>query len=261
MFNIFNALLFLPLVPFLARLCRFIIPDREEDQTDEVELMLDDNLLDSPALAIDNLEREMVKMASYAEATVKGAISCYFKGYPKSGRIMSMEDRVDYMQRDLTIYASKLFQRNLDRNQSLKLPVIIHTINDLERVSDHAVNIVEVRNRISGNFKIEKGELAEAAVQASEIVTKMLASTRLSFESHDREASLAVLTLEAKLNRLEDDARKSYTDCLTSKGEDGLKRLALLDFIEYCERIGDHLTNIAQSLVGGGVWHGIDDIH
>ncbi len=261
MFNIFNALLFLPLVPFLARLCRFLIPDREEDKTDEVELILDDNLLDSPALAIDNLEREMVKMSSYAEATVKGAISCFFKGHPKSNRIMSMEDRVDYMQRDLTIYASKLFQRNLDQKQSLKLPVIIHTINDLERVSDHAVNIVEARNRISGTFKMEQGELPRAAETAAKIIIKMLASTRLSLESHDRESAHAVLTLESRLNRLEDDARRSYTDCLTSNGEDGLKRLALLDFIEYCERIGDHLTNIAQSLVGGGVWHGTDDIH
>ncbi|MEN8208753.1 MAG: Na/Pi cotransporter family protein, partial [Candidatus Fermentibacteria bacterium] len=192
MFNIFNALLFLPLVPFLAKLCRFIIPDREEDKTDEIELLLDDNLLDSPALAIDNLEREMVKMATYAEATVTGAISCFFKGHPKSGKVMSMEDRVDYMQRDLTIYASKLFQRNLDKNQSLKLPVIIHTINDLERVSDHAVNIVEVRDRIAGNFKIESGELATAAVQASEILTEMLTSTRLSLQSHDRDASNTV---------------------------------------------------------------------
>ena len=260
-FNIFNALLFIPLVPFLARLCRFIIPDREEDKSEEVELILDENLLDSPALAIDNLEREMVKMSSYAEATVNGAISFLFRGHPKSNRIMSMEDRVDYMQRDLTIYASKLFQRTLDQKQSLKLPVIIHTINDLERVSDHAVNIVEARKRISGTFKMEQGELSRAAETAADIVINMLASTRLSLESHDRESAHAVLVLESKLNRLEDDARRSYTDCLTSKGEDGLKRLALLDFIEYCERIGDHLTNIAQSLVGGGVWHGTDDIH
>lgn len=261
MFNIFNALLFLPLVPFLARLCQFIIPDRKEDKGDEIELILDDNLLDSPALAIDNLEREMVKMAVYAEATVNGAISCFFKGYPKSGKIMSMEDIVDYMQRDLTIYASKLFQRDLDRSQSLKLPVLIHTINDLERISDHAVNIVEARNRISGNAKMEDGELTEAAVLASEIVTKMLHSTRISLEFHEREASQAVLALESRLNRVDEDARISYTDCLTRKGQDGLKRLTLLDFINYCERIGDHLTNIAQSLIGGGVWQGTDDIH
>ena len=262
MFNIFNALLFLPLVPFLAKLCKLIIPDREEDNSGEIELLLDDNLLDSPALAIDNLEREMVKMASYSEATVRGAISCFFKGYPKSQKIMSMEDRVDYMQRDLTIYASKLFQRDLNNSQSLKLPVIIHTINDLERVSDHAVNIVEVRNTIAGNFKIEDmGELSEAAAAASGIALKMLSSTKLSLDSHDISASQTVLALEAKLNSLEDASRGTYTDCLVVNEQDGLKRLALLDFIDYCERIGDHLTNIAQSLIGGGVWHGTDDIH
>ncbi len=260
MFNILNALVFLPLVPLLARLCRFIIPDRAEVTTGEVELVLDDHLLDSPALAIYNLEREMVKMAAYAEETVKGAISCFFRGYPKQGTIMSMEDRVDYMQRDLTIYASKLFQRDLDQDQSLKLPVIIHTINDLERISDHAVNIVEARGRVSGILDLETSELGSSAVKASEIVEKMLESTRISLESHDRESSETVLALEARLNSLEEDAREKYTDCLTRRGQDGIQRLALLDFTDYCERIGDHLTNIAQSLLGGGVWHGTDDL-
>lgn len=60
---------------------------------------------------------------------------------------------------------------------------------------------------------------------------------------------------------LEDESRRYYTDYLTSSGQDGLKKLALLDFTDYCERIGDHLTNIAQSLVGGGVWHGTDDMY
>lgn len=260
MFNLFNALLFLPLVPLLTRLCRIIIPDRVQIQSEEVELILDENLLDSPALAIDNLEREVVKMAAYAEETVKGAISCFFRGLPKQGTIMTMEDRVDYMQRDLTIYASKLFQRDLDQGQSLKLPVIIHTINDLERISDHAVNIVEARGRVSGVLDVKPDQLVESAVRASETVIRMLESTRNSLETHDREASEAVLAMEAKLNNLEEDARQKYTDCLTMRGHDGLQRLALLDFSDYCERIGDHLTNIAQSLLGGGVWHGTDDL-
>lgn len=261
MFNILNALLFIPLVPFLARLCRLIIPDREEIDSGEIELMLDENLLDSPALAIDNLEREMVKMAAYAEETVKGSISCFFRGYPRAGSIMSMEDKVDYMQRDLTIYASKLFQRDLDQDQSLKLPVIIHTINDLERISDHAVNIVEARGRVAGSLDVEPSDLGSTALKASELVIRMLEFTRSSLESHDRESSEAVLALEARLNVLEEDAREKYTDCLTRGGQDGMQRLALLDFSDYCERIGDHLTNIAQSLLGGGVWHGTDDIN
>lgn len=260
MFNLFNALVFLPLVPLLTRLCRIIIPDSVKIKSEEVELMLDENLLDSPALAIDNLEREVVKMAAYAEETVKGAISCFFRGLPKQGTIMTMEDKVDYMQRDLTIYASKVFQRDLDQDQSLKLPVIIHTINDLERISDHAVNIVEARGRVSGSLDVKPDQLGESAVKASEIVIRMLESTRISLKMHDREASEAVLAMEARLNNLEEDARRKYTDCLTMQGHDGLQRLAMLDFSDYCERIGDHLTNIAQSLLGGGVWHGTDDL-
>ncbi|OPL17631.1 MAG: hypothetical protein AVO35_09385 [Candidatus Aegiribacteria sp. MLS_C] len=260
MFNILNAVVFLPLVPLLARLCRFLIPDRVQVQAEEIELRLEEHLLDSPALAIDNLEREMVKMAAYAEETVKGAVSCFFRGYPKQNTIMSMEDRVDFMQRDLTIYASKLFQRDLDQEQSLKLPVIIHTINDLERISDHAVNIVEARGRVTSNLDTDISEMSSSALKASEMVLRMLDNTRISLESHSREASQAVLELEARLNGLEEDARELYTDCLTRRGQDGLQRLALLDFTDYCERIGDHLTNIAQSLLGGGVWHGTDDL-
>jgi phosphate:Na+ symporter len=261
MFNIFNAILFIPLVPFLAKLCQLIIPDKGEHKDDEIELLLDENLLDSPALAIDNLEREMTKMAGFAEATVKGAISCFFKGYPKTGRIMSMEDRVDYMQRDLTVYASKMFQHDLSIQLSLKLPVLIHTINDLERVSDHAVNIVEARNTIPGSFKFESDILTDKAIRASEIVIEMLALTKRALESFDLDTSRRVLALEAELNNLENTARKCYTDSLAEAEKDGLKKLALLDFTAYCERIGDHLTNIAQSLIGGSVWHGTDDIH
>lgn len=261
MFNIFNALLFLPLVPLLARLCKLIIPDKAEAEHEEIELTLDENLLDSPSLAIDNLERELVKMANYAGSTIQHGISCFMTGSPNPEKIMAMEDSVDYMQRDLTIYASKLFQRDLNQNQSLKLPVIIHTINDIERISDHAVNMVEARERVSGNLSEQTGPLPDAVGQAASIVVSMLHAIEESLKTHDRVASQRVLAFEEKLNRLEEDARNYYADCLTSKGMNGMAGLAMLDFIDYCERIGDHLTNIAQSLLGGGVWHGVDDIH
>lgn len=261
MFNIFNALIFLPLVPLLAKLCKFIIPDKAEAEQEEIELTLDENLLDSPSLAIDNLERELVKMANYAGSTIQHGISCFMTGTPKPEKVISMEDTVDYMQRDLTIYASKLFQRDLNQNQSLKLPVIIHTINDIERISDHAVNMVEARDRVTGNLSTKSGPLPDAVDQAASIVVSMLHATEESLKTHDRVASQRVLVFEEKLNRLEEDARNYYADCLTSKEINGMAGLAMLDFIDYCERIGDHLTNIAQSLLGGGVWHGIDDMH
>jgi len=238
-----------------------MVPDRKEEVSEEIELHLDDHLLDSPALAIDNLERELVKMADYAGDTVSLATKYFLTGASRPEKIMSMEDRVDYMQRDMTIYASKLFQRDLDQELSLKLPVIIHSINDIERVSDHAVNMVEARDRIKGDITKQSGFIPEAAVEVTALVHGMFEEVVKALATHDRESSRSVLAYEERINSLEDRAKRLYAESLnTEKGLGDMTGLVLLDFIDYCERIGDHLTNVAQSLLGGGFWHGTDDI-
>jgi phosphate:Na+ symporter len=258
-FNIFNALVFLPLVPALAWFCRVLIPDRDQVAPQEAVLNLDENLLDTPALAMDNLEREVVKMAVYAGDAVEKAITHFMTGEHDLDDILAMEDQVDCMQRDLTVYAAKLFERELDKENALKLPVIIHTINDLERVSDHAVNMVEARSRVSGSLVGRKGFMPEAAQDAASMLRKMIKAAETALATHQRISSEAVLSLEEKLNMLEDRAKRLYTESLSQCGQADMAGLAMLDFISYCERSGDHLTNIAQSLLGGGIWHGNDD--
>jgi phosphate:Na+ symporter len=134
MFNILNCIVFLPLVPLLAKLCRIIIPDDKARVGEAPDIVLDFNLLETPVLAIDTLNREMGKMAEYSGECLLMASEHFLTGRHEPGEIVRMEDRVDVMQRDMTDYASKLFQGELSREQSLSLPVIIHSINDLERV-------------------------------------------------------------------------------------------------------------------------------
>ena len=257
MFNIFNSFLFLPLIPLVARVCRMIVPVKTSEVC-RTEVMLEEKLLDTPEIAIVEIERETVKMAEVARETVMAGISCFMTGSPNSDFVMSKEDQVDDMQRDITIYASKLFQRDLTEDVSLRLPVLLHTINDIERVSDHAVNMVEARERVSGNIEIAQGVLPEAAREAAEIIGTMTTSIEESLASHDRKASQKVLALEEKLNRLDERVKDYYSESLSKFGVADLTGLAILDFINYCERIGDHLTNVAQSLLGGGLWHGMD---
>jgi len=260
-FNIFNCLMFIPLVPLLTRLCTLLIPGSDSEKEDSVAIQLDERLLESPVLAIDAIEREVVKMARYAGKTVKLASACFLQSTQTGDRVMLMEDNVDIMQRDITVYASKLFQQNLSSELSLKLPVLLHTINDLERVSDHAVNMVEASERIQNKVLEPDGPLSLAATQASEMVAKMIDAIVIALEKSDRQSAERALMLEGELNQLEVQARSSYGESLTRFGLSDMNGLALLDFIDYCERIGDHLTNVAQSLLGGGVWQGQDDIH
>jgi len=59
------------------------------------------------------------------------------------------------------------------------------------------------------------------------------------------------------MNGISEEAREKYGEALASRMAN-MTGLAVLDYILYCERSADHFTNIAQSLIGGGVWHGRD---
>lgn len=72
----------------------------------------------------------------------------------------------------------------------------------------------------------------------------------------DLKAAQKVLILEGRMNQIEEEARDNYSKSLATYGVSNLTGLAILDFIDYCERAGDHIKNIAQSIIGGGIWHG-----
>ena len=254
LFNVVNVVLFIPFVPALAKLCRIIIPSGEE--TEEPGIVLDSNLLATPVLAFDCLDREIAKMSRVSVKGICWGAEHFLTGKHSAKRILIIEDSVDDMQRDLTVYASKLFQENLSLEQSLRLPVILHSINDIERISDHAVNMVEARNRVEGNILDFEGPLATAAGRAFETLQDMAEQVVLALETSDLKAAQKVLILEGKMNEIESEARDSYGNSLATYGIANLTGLAILDFIDYCERACDHMKNIAQSIIGGGVWHG-----
>ncbi len=254
-FNVVNCILFIPFVPAIARLSKFIIPSSKEEEH-VPDILLDNNLLASPVLALDSLDREIAKMARVSGKGVTRAAEHFLSGKHPAKTIMAMEDRVDDMQRDLTVYASLLFKENLSYEQTLRLPVVLHTINDIERVSDHAVNMVEARNRVEGNILDSEGPLTVAAEKAFQVLKNMTEQVALALETHDLKAAQKVLVLEGRMNQIEEEARNNYSKSLATYGIANMRGLAILDFIDYCERAGDHMKNIAQSILGGGVWHG-----
>ena len=181
-------------------------------------------------------------------------------GRQKADEILAMEGHVDDMQSAITIYTSRLFEQDMERRLSLRVPVLLHTINDLERVSDQAVNMLEARGRLGQKQDGVGQELRRSAEKAIELVSAMMDDTVLSLEKRDRTRAEAVITAEGKLNALDAAARDQYTLGLCTPSRDqGLGGLATLDFVNYCEKVGDHLTNIAQSVLGGGIWHGEEE--
>ena len=237
-FNIFNAVLFIPFVPALTRLCKWMIPEKPKlDEEGTFSLDLDENILDSPVIAMDEISRHTLEMAHTAGSAVKASLNIFLEREGDPSEVMKLEDRVDLMQRDLTVYASKLFQRDLGTEVSLKLPVMLHSINDLERVSDYAVNIVEAAKRKGGGSLSEIGDLSDIAMRTGRYLRKMLNLTEELLEKGQRRTAEAMISVESSLDRLEEEARSYYSQAICSTGHGDLTGLAVLDFVDNCERV------------------------
>ena len=258
-FNLFNAVLFIPFVPALTRLSRWMIPEGKKKPEGAFALDLDENILDSPVIAMDEIARHTLEMARTAGAAVRKALTIFLENQGDPTEVMVLEDRVDLMQRDLTVYASKLFQRDLGSEVALKLPVMIHSINDLERVSDYAVNIVEAAGRKGKAEIADIGELSAVAFRTGSHLRRMLDLNEELLENGQRRTAEAMIAVESSLDRLEEQARSLYSQAICSTGHGDLTGLSVLDYVDNCERVGDHLTNIAQSHLGGNIWHGHEE--
>ena len=171
---------------------------------------------------------------------------------------IQIEDYLDEFQYEITSYLSELSRREVSDEVSVELPVLLHTVNDLERIGDHAVNIVEIAERkIEQKLSFSDSALTEADKLRKE-AEQMLDYVIAALENNDAESARAALFNESNLNKMQIDFRHSHVQRM-SEGVCSLEAgLIFIDLVDNVEKIGDHLTNIAQAVIGGLQWNGIE---
>jgi phosphate:Na+ symporter len=258
MFNVVNSLVFLPIIGWLEAMVIKVVPSRD-DEVDQEPVVLEQHLLDTPVIAIDQARRQIVRMAERARNAVQQAVEGLLEGERrKLDRTMQIEDLIDEFQYEITSYLALLSTREISKELAIELPVLLHTVNDLERVGDHAVNIAEIAERkIEQKLTLSHAAQAEAA-QLKEQVTQMLERISGALENNDVGAAQSALVNEDNLNRMQMDFRRSHVQRMSEGVCSVQAGLIFVDLVDNMEKIGDHLTNIAQAVIGGLQWDGAD---
>ena len=171
---------------------------------------------------------------------------------------LKTEDAVDNFQYEITSYLAALSRREISDELSVKLPVLLHTVNDLERISDHAVNIVEITERKIDQKLSFTGQAQTESAQLKEQVNQMFDYVMASLEKDDIKAARSALINEDNLNRMQMNFRGSHVERMTKGLCSPETGLIFIDLVDNVEKIGDHLTNIAQAVIGGLQWDGVD---
>jgi phosphate:Na+ symporter len=258
LFNVFNAIVFTGVIRWLEAVVLKVLPIRA-DELAHKPVILEDHLLNTPAIALEQAKREIIRMAK----TAKDALGDAIKGFigndrSRLNKAMQTEDFIDEMQYEITSYLAALSMRELSEEFSIELPVLLHTVNDLERAGDHAVNIVEISER-----KIEqKISFSDAA---TEEIGRLRSEANIMFdriiaalENSDVKEARAALVNENNLNGMQIEFRRSHVQRMSDNQCSAQAGLIFIDFVDNIEKIGDHLTNIAQAVLGGLQWAGVE---
>lgn len=257
-FNVFNTIVFLPILRWLELIVMKILPVKAIELAQK-PVVLEEHLLDTPVIALEQTKREIVRMAKTAENTLRDSIGGIINDdRAKLSVVRQAEDIVDDFQLAITSYLSELSSRQLSEEVSIELPVLLHTVNDLERIGDHAVNIVEIAERKVGQKISFSDSAMNEASQLKQEIEQMFDSVITALEKRSTESAKSVLTNEKNLNRMQMDFRRSHVRRMTEGFCSPEAGLIFIDLVDNIEKTGDHLTNIAQAVIGGLQWEGVE---
>ena len=242
-YKVFCVLMWAPMTGVLEKIATISIKDTDEKEKYE---MLDERLLATPAVAVERCRAVTLSMAEIAAKSVKDAIAMLDNYDEKLGEeIIKAEKKTDKYEDKLGTYLVKVSSLELTDEDSAEAAMLLHVIGDVERIADHALNVLESAQEIDEK-KLEfsdecKNELSKIIGAVGEIIEHSYAAFT---ENNLAEAKL-VEPLEQVVDDLQEVLKARHVKRL-QKGECTVELgFVLSDILRNFERISDHCSNIA----------------
>lgn len=255
LFNVVNSfIIFLPLIGVLEKLT-IKLTRIKPGAMDMGPMYLEKHLLNTPTLALEGVKKEINRMVECARDALQKALKAFFENDKSSAsKVEQCEELVDNLQKEITGYLVALAERELDEDEAEAIPVLLHCVNDLERVGDHAVNISEIAQRKIEQKLPFKGKEIEDLQKLVKTINSMFENTMQALSSNNIESARTVLKKEKKLNYLQVELKEVHIQKVKKGKYNYLSSIVYNDFVDNMEKIGDHLTNIAQGVLRQMRW-------
>lgn len=248
-FNVLATAMFLPFTKQLEKLACLTIRDKPGESENEVPI-LDKRFLKTPAVAIEQCKNVAFKMARLTQKTLLMSISLLDKYDKETAQtVVDNENAIDIYEDKIGSYILQVASKNLSVEDSHIVSNLLHTIGDLERISDHAVNIKEAAEEMhEKKINFSPAAKKEVAIMIN-AVTEILDMAISSFVNVDIKKAKMVEPLEDVIDTLRTELKNRHIDRL----RDGICTIELgfilQDLLTNFERVSDHCSNIAVYLI------------
>ncbi|MCI5689542.1 MAG: Na/Pi cotransporter family protein [Clostridiales bacterium] len=246
-FNVLCTALLFPFSSLLEKLACHLVPDTKSPETIQI---LDERLLSTPSVALVRCQEIAETMARISMDALKTGCHLLKQYDPKSAQaVRETEQEADQYEDMLGTYLVKMGRSNLSDKDSRQVSKLLHIIGDFERISDHAVNLVESAEEMRNkglNFSIyAKRELEILTAAVSEIMDLSLEA----FLKDDPSLAVKVEPLEEVVDTLKEQLRNRHILRL-QKGECTIELgFVWSDLLTNLERVADHCSNIAGCII------------
>lgn len=250
-FNLTNTAVLFPFANQLVKLSGFFVKEdkketKESDEESETMKHLDERIFESPAFAVDTAAMEVVHMGLITMENVDRAMDAILtKNTDEMEVVYKTEKTIDHMEKMLTEYLVKVNNLSLTEEQKLVVNNLFYSINDIERVGDHAENLAE-QAQYMVEHSVSFSETGEADLkiicQAAYNSFKHAIGAR---RDGDMDDVRRVSQYEDEVDNLEEEMREKHIERLSAGQCDPSAGVVFLDIISNLERISDHAYNLA----------------
>lgn len=249
-FNVLATLVLFPCANLLEKLACHIVPDSKEKETANEFELLDERFLERPGFAITQATTVTEKMAQLSKETLLKASELVFNYNEDTFKeVCELEDKVDQYEDKLGTYLVKLSNHTLNHKDSQTLSVLLHSIGDFERISDHAVNIAHSAKEMHEKELCFSDKAIEELTVFRKAVDDIMNTTVEVFTAHDLDEAKKVEPLEEAIDYINGEVKKRHIKRLR-KGKCTIELgFILSDITTSFERISDHCSNIAVCIL------------
>ena len=251
LFNIGTTLLLFPFADKLVKLAEITIPDgAEELEVKKDVIIIDERFLDRPAFAMELCRGKVREMAELCQTAINLSLETLLEYDKKKVKeVTRLESVIDKYEDAIGSYLVKVSSKNISKADSQSMSIILHSISDLERISDHALDIVKSSTEITEKrLEFKKGQRREME-SLCRAVNDICKLTIDSFCKDDAEAAAHVEPLEEVIDTMCKIIKENHIKRL-KKGKSTIEMGFILDdVLTGLERVSDHCSNIAVEMI------------
>ena len=246
-FNILCTILLLPNAKLLEKLAYKLIP---EDKQSDAIAELDEHLMTMPPVALERCRVVTSEMASCATAAYRNSVAALKDFTPELSRaVLEAEDHTDHYEDILSTYLVKLSALQISESDSAEAAMLLKAIGDLERIGDHAKNILESAEELhQKKLQFSQDARQEITVLVS-AVEEIIEKSFRAFAANDLDAAYQVEPLEQVIDDLKETLRGRHILRLQQGSCSIETGFIWSDLLTALERIGDHCSNLANCII------------